>query len=42
TPHWAVENKAHWVLDVIYKEDDSRIRRDNAAENLGRVFKVFN
>lgn len=32
--HWAVENKAHWVLDVTYKEDDSRIRRDNAAENL--------
>ncbi|MDW9167807.1 ISAs1 family transposase, partial [Legionella pneumophila subsp. fraseri] len=29
-----VENKAHWVLDVTYKEDDSRIRRDNAAENL--------
>ncbi len=32
--HWAVENKAHWVLDVTYKEDESRIRRDNAAENL--------
>ena len=32
--HWEVENKAHWVLDVTYKEDDSRIRRENAAENI--------
>jgi predicted transposase YbfD/YdcC len=32
--HWEIENKAHWVLDVSYKEDDSRIRRENAAENM--------
>lgn len=32
--HWEVENKAHWVLDVTYKEDASRIRRENAAENI--------
>lgn len=32
--HWEVENKAHWVLDVTYKEDESRIRRENAAENI--------
>jgi len=32
--HWEVENKAHWVLDVTYKEDVSRIRRENAAENI--------
>jgi len=32
--HWEVENKAHYVLDVTYKEDDSRIRRENAAENI--------
>ena len=31
---WEVENKAHWVLDVTYKEDNSRIRRENAAENI--------
>lgn len=32
--HWEVESKAHYVLDVTYKEDDSRIRRENAAENI--------
>lgn len=32
--HWEVENKAHYVLDVTYKEDESRIRRENAAENI--------
>lgn len=32
--HWEVENKAHYVLDVTYREDESRIRRENAAENI--------
>lgn len=32
--HWEIENRLHWVLDVTYKEDDLRARRDNAAENL--------
>ncbi len=32
--HWEVENKVHWVLDVTFREDDSRLRRDNAAENI--------
>jgi len=32
--HWEVENKGYWVLDVVYKEDESRIRRENAAENI--------
>jgi len=30
--HWCVENKLHWKLDVAMNEDDSRIRRGNAAE----------
>jgi predicted transposase YbfD/YdcC len=33
--HWSVENSLHWVLDVVFREDDSRVRRGNAAENLG-------
>ena len=31
--HWGVENKLHWTLDMTFREDESRIRRDNAAEN---------
>jgi len=32
--HWSVENELHWVLDVSFREDDSRIRRENGAENM--------
>lgn len=32
--HWGVENQLHWCLDVIFSEDDSRIRKDNAPRNM--------
>lgn len=32
--HWGIENRVHWVLDVGFHEDQSRIRSGNAAENL--------
>jgi predicted transposase YbfD/YdcC len=35
--HWHVENRLHWVLDVIMDEDQSRARKDNAPENLARL-----
>lgn len=35
--HWQVENKLHWTLDVTFREDESRIRKDAAPEN----FSVF-
>ena len=35
--HWGVENSVHWVLDVTFKEDDSRIRKGDGAENVGII-----
>lgn len=32
--HWGIENKLHWVLDMQFREDESRARKDNSAENL--------
>ncbi|QDU63392.1 Transposase DDE domain protein [Planctomycetes bacterium Pan216] len=32
--HWGVENSCHWILDVVYREDDSRIRDQRARENF--------
>jgi predicted transposase YbfD/YdcC len=32
--HWAIENKVHWVLDVAFDEDHSKIRARNGAQNL--------
>lgn len=31
--HWGIENGQHWVLDIAFREDEQRIRIDNAAEN---------
>ncbi len=38
--HWYVENKLHWVLDVIFKEDYCRVRTGNGAENLNIIRKI--
>lgn len=35
--HWSVENKLHWVLDVCFREDQSRARAGYAAENLATL-----
>lgn len=32
--HWGIENQLHWVLDVAFREDDSRVRQGNADQNL--------
>lgn len=32
--HWSIENQLHWSLDVQFREDECRVRKDNAPENL--------
>ena len=38
--HWGIENSLHYVLDVTLNEDASRIRKDNAPENLATLRKI--
>jgi predicted transposase YbfD/YdcC len=35
--HWEVENKVHWVLDVAFREDESRLRKGNGQENMAAL-----
>ncbi len=35
--HWGVENGLHWILDVIFREEESRIRKGYGAENFSRL-----
>jgi len=32
--HWSIENKLHWVLDIAFREDHCRVRKDNAPHNF--------
>lgn len=32
--HWKIENQVHWVLDIAFREDESRVRKDHSSENL--------
>jgi predicted transposase YbfD/YdcC len=38
--HWGIENNLHWVLDVGFREDESRVRKDHAGENLAWVRRM--
>jgi len=38
--HWGIENQCHWILDVTWQEDASRIRQSNAAQNVALLRKM--
>ena len=38
--HWAIENNLHWVLDVVFKEDESRKRAGYSASNFNIISKI--
>jgi predicted transposase YbfD/YdcC len=38
--HWQVENNLHWTLDVVFREDDSRIRDRTTAQNMSWIRKM--
>ena len=38
--HWRIENNLHWILDMYFREDLSRTRKDNALDNLSLLTKM--
>jgi len=38
--HWGIENSLHWVLDVTFDEDRSRIRKDHGGENFSLLRRI--
>jgi predicted transposase YbfD/YdcC len=38
--HWEIENQLHWCLDVVFKEDASRIRKDHAPRNMSLLRRL--
>lgn len=33
--HWGIENSLHWCLDISFREDHCRVRKDHSPENFG-------
>lgn len=38
--HWQIENAFHWVLDIAFREDESRVRKDHAPLNLALLRRL--
>ena len=32
--HWTIENSLHWVMDMVFRDDECRVRTDNAPANF--------
>ncbi|MFQ6031028.1 MAG: ISAs1 family transposase [Dehalococcoidia bacterium] len=35
--HWGIENGVHWVLDIAFREDESRVRKGHGQQNLATI-----
>jgi len=35
--HWAVENNLHWVMDMVFRDDECRVRKDHAPQNFATI-----
>jgi predicted transposase YbfD/YdcC len=35
--HWTIENSLHWVLDIAFREDECRLRKDHGAQNFAII-----
>ena len=38
--HWGIENSVHWVLDIGFREDESRIRKGSGPDNFAAIRHV--
>ena len=38
--HWSIENSLHWTLDVTFREDQCRVRKDNGAQNINTLRQI--
>jgi predicted transposase YbfD/YdcC len=38
--HWGIENKVHWILDVVFDEDNNRARTGHAQQNLATMRRI--
>ena len=39
--HWSIENSLHWSLDVTFREDYYRVRKDYSHQNLATLRNIF-
>ena len=35
--HWAIENSLHWVMDMVFSDDEARVRTDHAPANFTTI-----
>ncbi len=38
--HWSIENSLHWTLDVTFREDQRRVRKDHGPQNLATLRQI--